>query len=120
MGRKKPFIDKKKATTYHVVFKEEDDADVPYELVSTGERMRRMAEAASQQRHHLSFLYEDEDDMVKTEDDRQEILSMGFPDDGYNYLKHLRTVGVRRQVQIMPVARLDREEEQHEDPEGVS
>lgn len=31
-----------------------------------------------------------------TEERRQELIELGFPDDGYDYLKHLRVPGVGR------------------------
>lgn len=106
MGRKKPFIDKSKATTYHVMYKEHDDAEDPFEFVSAADMQQRVEEAAeaNSARHPLAFLYEDEDDHVQTEEQRQEILGMGLPDDGYNYLKHMRAPGARTQMMIVPNA----------------
>lgn len=98
MGRKKkPFIDKRRATTYHLVHREidendEDDGD--YELVSTQEMGERRQEAAAAAgRHPMSFLFVTEDDMVQNDQQRDEIRDMGLPDDGYNYLQHLRAPG---------------------------
>ena len=105
MGRKKPFIDKSKATTYHVMYKEHDDAEDPFEFVSERDIRQRTEEAAeaASSRRPLAFLYENEDDQVQSEEQRQEIMSMGLPDDGYNYLQHMRAPGARQQMLIVPV-----------------
>ena len=39
--------------------------------------------------HPLSWLEEPERDTI-SEERRREIIGLGFPDDGYDYLKHLR------------------------------
>lgn len=105
MGRKKPFIDKSKATTYHVMYKEHDDAEDPFEFVSEDDIRQRTEEAAgaASSRHPLAFLYENEDDQVQSEEQRQEIIGMGLPDDGYNYLQHMRAPGSRQQMVVVPV-----------------
>lgn len=120
MGRKKPFIDKKKATTFHVLYKEHDDSEDPFELVSVDAMRQRTEEAteAASSRHPLAFLYEDEDDQVQTEEQRQEIIGMGFPDDGYNYLKHMRAVGSRQQMLIVPSSVPEDEAVDENDEEG--
>ena len=41
--------------------------------------------------HPLAWLRQEQDDI--SEERRQEIIKLGFPDDGYDYLKHLRQVG---------------------------
>ena len=95
------FIDKKRATTYRLVHKDVDDGasdggeSGDYELVTDQQIAEREAAvaAASQARHPLSFLYMQDDDMVQSEAQRQEILDRGLPDDGYNYLRHLRAPG---------------------------
>jgi hypothetical protein len=106
MGRKKPFIDKSKATTYHVMHKEHDDVEDPFEFVSTEDMRQRTQEAAeaASARHPIAFLYENEEDQVQSEEQRQEIISMGLPDDGYNYLKHMRAPGSRQQMFLVPVS----------------
>lgn len=106
MGRKKPFIDKSKATTYHVMYKEHDDEEDPFEFVSAEDMRHRTEEAAeaASARHPLAFLYENEEDQVQSEEQRQEILSMGLPDDGYNYLQHMRAPGSRQQMLVVPAS----------------
>ena len=95
------FIDKKRATTYRLVHKDVDDdasdggSSGDYELVTEQEVAEKEAAlaAAAHARHPLSFLYTQDDDLVQTEAQRQEILDRGLPDDGYNYLRHLRAPG---------------------------
>lgn len=40
--------------------------------------------------HPLSWLQSDPPQAPLGEDRRREIISLGFPDDGYDYLKHIR------------------------------
>ena len=99
--KRQPFIDKKRATTYRLVHKDVDDdasdggESGDYELVTDEQIAEREAAvaAAAQTRHPLSFLYVQEEDLVQNEAQRQEILDRGLPDDGYNYLRHLRAPG---------------------------
>lgn len=101
MGRRKSFIDKKQATTYYLVHKEVDDDagemedEGDRELVTDEDFARRRAEVAeaASTKHPLSFLFVQEEDLVQSEDQRHDILELGLPDDGYNYLKHLRAPG---------------------------
>eukprot|EP00884_Botryococcus_braunii_P023517 jgi/Botrbrau1/984/Bobra.114_1s0024.1 len=113
MGRrnKKPFIDKKRATTYNLVFRSaEDDVDAgpARELIAASKNIGvgrpdpEAVAAAGRARsarypvgHPLSFLEELESTPI-SEERRQELIELGFPDDGYDYLKHLRTLGVGR------------------------
>lgn len=99
MGKSKPFIDKKNATryslTYNTTSEEPADGasssasaladaslhDLPPYLVE--DDVQWMAEMV------LSGKYEDRSYKL-TEEQRKEILDLGFPDDGYNYLQHLR------------------------------
>jgi hypothetical protein len=98
MGRRKRFIDKKNATTYYLVHKGvEDDNDAielqgDRELATAEDIAKRRVEVTKQAaaKHPLSFLFVDEDDIVQNEEHRAEILELGLPDDGYNYLKHIR------------------------------
>lgn len=86
------------------MYKEHDDTEDPFEFVSTDDMRQRTEEAAeaASARHPLAFLYENEEDQVQTEEQRQEIIGMGFPDDGYNYLQHMRAPGSRQQMLIVP------------------
>lgn len=106
MVRKKAFIDKKRSTTFQVVYKEHEDGDDPFEFVSHDQMRQRAdeAEAAAGSRHPMAFMYNEDDDAPPTEEERQEIIGMGLPDDGYNYLKHMRAAGTRRQMLIIPTA----------------
>jgi hypothetical protein len=123
MGRnKKPFIDKRKATTYHVMYKEHDDEEDPFEFVSAEDMRQRTKEAAeaASASHPLSFLFENEEDQVQSEEQRQEIISMGLPDDGYNYLKHMRAPGSRQQMLILPSTVPEEQSESISDAQGVA
>jgi len=60
----------------------------------TTENAQGMATAVSHAWHDckpLITLQEPRDDM--TEERRRELIELGFPDDGYDYLKHLRAPG---------------------------
>jgi hypothetical protein len=105
MGKKKPFIDKKNSTTYSLIFRETEDVDdeperllVPTEEVPpVPDSMREdgPSSAATARAYLNQMMAEDEDDGLITEDRRKENILMGFPDDGYDYVKHLRTIGAR-------------------------
>ena len=43
--------------------------------------------------HPLSFLEDDSSTYSLSETQRREIIGLGLPDDGYDYLKHLRSLG---------------------------
>lgn len=120
MGRKKAFIDKKRSTTFHVVYKEHEDGDDPFEFVSHDQMRQRAdeAESASASRHPLASLYGDSSDAPPSEEERQEIIGMGLPDDGYNYLQHMRAAGTRRQMLIIPTAIPEDEPAEEPRPEG--
>jgi hypothetical protein len=98
MGRRRRFIDKKHGTTYYLVHKELNDGkddgklEGDRELATAEEIAKRRAEGSERAaaKHPLSYLFVDEDDLVKNNEQREEILSLGLPDDGYNYLKHIR------------------------------
>ena len=42
--------------------------------------------------HPLAWLQEEERDDI-SEERRKELIELGFPDDGYDYLKHMRVLG---------------------------
>ena len=118
MGKKKPFIDKKKSTTYNLVYRSTEDADDAPERVfveterqvgvgrpveasetdakelrdqakiQNGESLRKYPPG-----HPLSWLEEEAVMEEISEQRRKELIELGFPDDGYDYLKHLRTLG---------------------------
>lgn len=106
MGRhRKPFIDKKKAVTYRLVFKSSEYGDEPGERVFVpvrgpaegcfsgfGEELGQPSSGPMSAEMARQFFFGGQDSEV-TEEQREEMISMGLPDDGYNYLQHLRTVG---------------------------
>lgn len=120
---KKKFIDKKTSTTYSLVYRstEEGGEDQGEEVV--GDRV--LFDGKSEARkggetsvshgrevgsHPLSWLMDEQDDIK--EGRRQELIQLGFDDDGYDYTKHLRTLGSGK-------ASLERVEEQEEEgPRG--
>ncbi len=99
MVKKKSWIDKKKAVRYTLVYRStEDHDDEPLrEFVETdklGTADDATPSTSTRGRyppgHPLAFLNEQE---PLTEERRREIIALGFPDDGYDYLKHLRRRG---------------------------
>ncbi|KAK9819819.1 hypothetical protein WJX72_002761 [[Myrmecia] bisecta] len=109
MVRKRtPFIDKSRATSYTLVYRSTDDADnLPErQLIETDKHIgigRPDVEAAAAAAAHaparkyppghpLSWLEDEVQDNV-SEARRQELIANGFPDDGYDYMKHLRLLG---------------------------
>lgn len=113
-GAKKRWIDPKKATTFSLVYRStevgEEDAAPQRELVEAdgGGRGRVDVEVAAaahavagatQRRyppgHPLAWLeaeaWEAAADMSEAR--RREQIELGFPDDGYDYIKHMRTLG---------------------------
>eukprot|EP00250_Pteridium_aquilinum_P013908 c21653_g1_i1 orf=736-2304(-) len=121
MGRKK-FIDKKNSATYRLVFKEsssgagggfEDgsdrvfvrvdggDAHVPGFDPDTEEEDEEIEEEKEQDRGR------DRGRGHVSEHGRRELLELGFPDDGYNYLQHLREVGPSGRIgSFVPINRV--------------
>ena len=109
MGKKKPFIDKKNATTYSLVYRSTEDADeapedslVDQAAVSETQQGRNADSLSGQGEnaglryppgHPLAWLEEDESVEEMSGTRRRELIDLGFPDDGYDYLKHLRTLG---------------------------
>lgn len=109
-GKRKPFIEKSKATTYNLLYRasevqvDGEDAGPERELVEVSRGVgigRPDAEAATGAAvqgsryppgHPLSFLQEPPPDNM-SEQRRQELIQLGFPDDGYDYLKHMRAPG---------------------------
>ncbi|KAG2495893.1 hypothetical protein HYH03_006131 [Edaphochlamys debaryana] len=114
MGKKK-FIDKKKATTFSLVYRDVEEEE---EGVDDGGQ-RAWAQTAGPrgpaQQEFDDYYHEDVDSLgdesefslarsaaahahaddgySMTEERRRELLALGFPDDGYDYLKHLRDLG---------------------------
>lgn len=104
MGKKKPFINRKSAVTFSVVSRcddqEDDEAGVALvegRLGPTPEAWRS-SDRAAEPCHPLDLLGlgEQVENEPMKEERRREILEYGFPDDGYDYLKHMKTIGIGR------------------------
>lgn len=138
MGKKKQFIDKKKSATFQLLAR--DSSDPNYDDSPGGDRVfvRVDNNSASVFADGDSGHYDDDkesnsifadapEDNDEGDDDRvfgnlapaekalpehvrKEILELGFPDDGYNYLLHLRKIknaGAGSAFYDNPKARLD-------------
>eukprot|EP00890_Picochlorum_soloecismus_P004879 jgi/Picsp_1/5392/NSC_02752-R1_protein ltv1 homolog len=108
---KKRFIDKKTATTYSLVYRSAEDGAEDGEnqgdervLYDKNAKMENVSSQDLERERYgnpLSWLKEEEGvwggGQVGTsgidESRRQELIELGFDDDGYDYLKHLRTLG---------------------------
>ncbi|GFH21349.1 uncharacterized protein HaLaN_18633 [Haematococcus lacustris] len=85
---KKKFIDKKKATTFTLTFRQwdsegEEDGVAREQSTAEGGVSERIWEANCEddlQGYHMPA------------DKRKEILELGLPDDGYDYLQHLQAL----------------------------
>nr|KYP62499.1 Protein LTV1 isogeny [Cajanus cajan] len=99
-GRKKKFIDKKNSATFQLIARDSSDPSFSHSdrvFVRVDNNPVSIPVAADS-------VYEDapddDDDEYAAgldggplpEDVRREILELGFPDDGYNYLSHLREI----------------------------
>ena len=106
MGRK-PFINKKQATTYNLIYRssEKDEDSGGRQWLEADRRVgigrpdiQSVQEAAVPtgypSGHPLAWLSSEQDDI--SEERRKDIIQLGFPDDGYDYIKHLRTLGQGR------------------------
>lgn len=111
MGKNK-FIDKKKAKTYALVYKStaEPDSNEDCEGASEPEEQRVLHEYGTsrelpeeelerfreKQGHPLEWLMEERGLLqrknVLDEKKRHELIELGFDDDGYDYLQHLKTL----------------------------
>lgn len=96
MVKKKSWIDKKKATRYTLVYRSTDDHDeaplrefVPTDQLGVHDQPQPTP-GRYPPGHPLAFLNEQQ---PLSEERRREIIALGFPDDGYDYLKHLRRRG---------------------------
>lgn len=91
MGRRKPFIDKKSATTYSLLY---DDTDEAGEEASANESGQGARSGSGRPDHSATIAQlqgRDEAPVLQLpEVRRREIVDLGFPDDGYDYLKHLK------------------------------
>lgn len=85
MGRRKPFIDKKSATTYSLLYgnSEEQQLQAPDAVQGNGTVTQgRAVDFAPWAPEEVTW------DL--SEEKRKEIVELGLPDDGYDYLKHLK------------------------------
>ncbi len=103
MGKSKPYIDRKQAASYSLVYRNaeagQETTDRQWIESSKGVGVGRPdAEAVLQQADtapRAPFIprwFQDEVDDI-SEDRRKELIELGFPDDGYDYLKHMRVLG---------------------------
>lgn len=82
MGRSKPFIDKKQATTYRLLYNAEETGQVESTHASAGGCLPD---------NPFNTLCQDEyPSSGLTEERRREIVELGLPDDGYDYFKHIK------------------------------
>ncbi|TKY72375.1 LTV1-like protein [Spatholobus suberectus] len=95
-GKKKKFIDKKNSATFQLIARDSSDPSF-----SHSDRVFVRVDS-----NPVSFPVADDDSVFEDapdedggvgggplpEDVRREILELGFPDDGYNYLNHLREI----------------------------
>ncbi|KAK3009373.1 hypothetical protein RJ639_013790, partial [Escallonia herrerae] len=115
MGKKK-FIDKKKSATFQLIAR--DTSDPSYDIGPSGDRVFVRVDSSP---YSIDGFFDDQKDAVPSDSDsifadapgdvdgvtlggqfgpppplpdrvRREILELGFPDDGYNYLAHLREI----------------------------
>ncbi|KAK1433624.1 hypothetical protein QVD17_10537 [Tagetes erecta] len=142
MGRKKKFIDKKKAATFQLISR--DSSDPNYSESPSGDRVFVRVDGNSEKPffdEHVDDVNDDDDnddgifddalednsgDELNGQDEtteqqlpggsslpdhiRREIVELGFPDDGYNYLVHLREIrntGAGSSFYQNPKAKLD-------------
>lgn len=107
MGKKKSFIDKKRSTTYSLVYRNVEDPDEAEAgpgrtLLASGEMGAPVGGAGPPSdpralyRHFFGGDDDDEEQAPLSEERRLELLEFGFPDDGYDYLKHCRVLGAGR------------------------
>jgi protein LTV1 len=103
MGKSRPYIDRKQAASYSLVYRNaeagQETSDRQWIESSKGVGVGRPdAEAVLQQADtaprapYIPRWFQDEVDDI-SEDRRKELIELGFPDDGYDYLKHMRVLG---------------------------
>ncbi|KAL4584477.1 hypothetical protein LXL04_009079 [Taraxacum kok-saghyz] len=114
MGRKKKFIDKKKSATFQLMSR--DSSDPNYSEGPSGDRVfvrvdgnseKPLFDGEQSDEDGPDGIFDDAPEDEEEEDGgnavnqtrsglpdhlRTEILELGFPDDGYNYLSHLREI----------------------------
>jgi len=105
MGKKKAFINKKNATTFSLIYRSQEDSDagpgVSDRVLAPADQVGVPDPAAVSEGgggrwpagHPLAWLQAETANRVGDDARRREIVSLGLPDDGYDYLKHLRVIG---------------------------
>eukprot|EP00877_Chromochloris_zofingiensis_P001835 jgi/Chrzof1/11652/Cz06g03220.t1 len=97
MGKKKAFIDKRKAVTYSLVHRAaeyDDDSDEAERVLVPNDELKVPAGPPADPSQLYRHFFGDEEDAEPLSDARKrELLEYGFPDDGYDYLKHCRVLG---------------------------
>nr|KYP31092.1 hypothetical protein KK1_049008 [Cajanus cajan] len=102
-GRKKKFIDKKNSATFQLIARDSSDPSFSHSdrvFVRVDNNPVSIPVAADSIYEDAPDDGDDDDDEYGAgldggplpEDVRREILELGFPDDGYNYLSHLREI----------------------------
>lgn len=86
MGKTKPFIDKKNAKTYSLLY---GDVEVDPVAPEAGRPNSTGEVHAGKPSDFLHFAPE-EISWDLPDSKRKEILELGLPDDGYDYLQHLK------------------------------
>lgn len=84
MGRGKPFIHKRSATTYSLTCEDRTQEQPSHQPDPSHERTRSCSSGA------WTTGVCDTSGIGLSEQERQEVLDLGLPDDGYNYLQHIR------------------------------
>lgn len=98
MGGKKKFIDKKNSVTFHLMARDSTDpvyteSDRVFVRVDNNLLSADSIFADSPDDPDAEFDTEyAQDSRILSDEVRKEILELGFPDDGYNYLTHLREI----------------------------
>ncbi|KAL5780608.1 hypothetical protein ACOSQ2_011345 [Xanthoceras sorbifolium] len=113
MGKKKKFIDKKKAATFQLLARDSSDPNfdetpgndrVFVRVDNSAYSVNTFSDNNDEDSNSIFADAPDDEDEVDgvgqpsvpsgklPEDVRREILELGFPDDGYNYLAHLREI----------------------------
>ncbi|CAL5222515.1 g4890 [Coccomyxa viridis] len=89
MGRRKPFIDKKSATTYSLLYNDTEEAGEDASAARNIEHVSAKVDHAAVIAQ-LQGRQQEGPVLQLPEERRRELVSLGFPDDGYDYLKHLK------------------------------
>lgn len=92
MGKKKAFIDRKAATTYSLVYNDADGDSTPQNALVPHQKPDCASDCGTMDAAFFRNAFQDVEIDTMSEARRQENLNYGFPDDGYDYLKHLRSL----------------------------